>query len=90
MYLYNVTIQANNKPLAMKCTITQVLLFHERSVFPFPLVQILNPYHAELQYVLLVYVCVGGGRGLFYVVVFVFVMLFLRSQGYTPFHLFPK
>ena len=43
--------------LTMKSTITQVLLFHKRSVYPFPVVKILNPYHVEF--------CVGKGAVVF-------------------------
>ena len=39
----------------MKSTITHILLL-KRYVYPFPVAQILNPYHAEC-------VCVGGGGG---------------------------
>ena len=39
----------------MKSTITQVLLFHKRSVYPCPVVQILNPYHVEFLLMLCVY-----------------------------------
>ena len=54
----------------MKSTITQDLLFYKRYVYPFPVNQILKPYHVDTL------VCREGGN--FYVVVF--VMLFFRIQ----------
>ena len=69
---------------AMKSTITQVLLFHKRSVYPFPVVWILNPYHVE--FLLMFCVCMGGGC--FDVVVF--VLLFFRVRAKTEIIFLPK
>ena len=62
----------------MISTIKQVVLFHKRSVYPFPVAQILNPYHAKFELVLVV--CREGG--LFWVVfLFVFFIIpFFRRQ----------
>ena len=57
----------------MKSTITQVLLFHKRSVYPFPVVKILNPYHVKF--------CVGKGAVL---MVLFFLMLFFSKQELKP------
>ena len=48
------TKQAKNHFFTMESTVTQILLFHKRSVYPFPGVQILNPYHVEFLLVLCV------------------------------------
>ena len=66
----------------MKSTITQVLLFYKRYVYPFPVIHLLNPYYAEFACVR-VCVCVwgggGGGQGaVFYV--FVFNAIFSDSE----------
>ena len=65
-----------NKSSTMKSTITQVLLFHNFKicVYPFPMVQVLNPYHAEFVFLL----CVCREGGCCYVVVF--AMLFFSKS----------
>ena len=54
-------------------------------MYPFPVAQVLNPYHAELS---LCCVCVER-RGLFLCCCF-FVMLFFRIQSLTPNHFLTK
>ena len=68
-----------NQFSTMKPTIIQVLLFHTRSVYPFSVVQILNPYHVE--FVLMLCVCREGGC--FDVIVFC-------NAVYSKFELKPK
>ena len=61
MYMCLKLFKQKHQFSTMKSTITQVLLFHKRSVNPFPVVWILNPYHVEF---FIDVVCVYG-RGLF-------------------------
>ena len=49
MYLKQVRIlNYTTKISTMKSSITQVLLFYKRCVYHFPLIHLLNPWHAEL------------------------------------------
>ena len=48
------TIQAKHQSSTMKSTVTQDFIFYKRSVYPFPVAQILKPYRAKFQFVLCV------------------------------------
>ena len=60
--------------------ITQVLLFYKRYVYPFPVILLLNPKHAEFKCVH-VCVCVWGGGGGGHFLLLLFLMFFFEFRA---------